>query len=326
MEKNNLDGSYERYELNPLNLPTISDDEKRKIESMSDEEIDFSDNPELDNNFFDKGLQWDSHAFKNEWLGSHVPSKIDNDEAFFLWSQKLAGTSGAFDTFWNEKGSSFLHRFYPEAFDLFSTFENRLADPLLEGLSVQKNLSKSIGRNDWPWSIHELEAMGSIGLEYDTKENSIKADHSVIKFGLVNPMEHLALLFFLLKKALGVYLSLEQRKVFLIPTHPQALNSTEKWNFEISLTEESDTFLTALSRNINLGSVRILVPKLFDSWLGMRKAYDSRDRWKSFVRFDEVMEFSKKENPFYILNQPIPRFHRVKKGSEIHFVSSEMVA
>lgn len=304
-----------KFTLDPERPPVLTESMKKKLENLRDEDLDYSDIPESSDEALKNASAWNKEAFEREWSFPNHPSNADLRESYSLWSKEIAGISGRFENFWNHKAFAFLNRYHPDVFDRYSTFNQMDAGSLLpERTEAAKELVRGLSRTNWPWTMHASDTMGAVGMEGDPKTGSSDVRRSVIVFGLVQPMEHLALLKYIEKKEVTLKIDLEKRNVLLVPLPSGGREREGDASFYFFYPDEpvSNMQAEALSRNLRdpeHSSIQVMIPVLYDSWLDMRHAYDQSRPWKSFVRFDEVLRIGEKVWA--------PRMFRLNSGEKV---------
>ena len=289
------------FTLAPHNPPTLSDAARKRLEGLRDEEIDYSDISEVSDDILNQALRWEREGFRMEWTGRKKPSQRDFEASYFLWTREVSEMGGRFENFWNIKASAYLHRYHPNIFDRYHTFNRKEAGSIPEWPNILKKLSGGLSRADWPWSLHEADTMGAVGVEIDPQTGTPDERRSVIVFGLIQPMEHLAFLGYLKRKEMTISVCLRERKVLLTPLPSGGVESEGDSSFYFIYGDDpiSKSHAESLARNLGRTedtSIQIMIPVLYDSWLTMRDSYDKSRPWKNFVRFDEVLQWQERSS------------------------------
>lgn len=274
----------------------LTEEERNRLSSLRDEEIDFSEIPESDDDFLAQGTRWNRHAFEREWIDRRRLSRADLELSYLLWTLKPEKTTLSFETFWNLKAYAFLKKFHPDAFALYPSFGKSVGRMIIDR---SEKLAVNLSKNSWPWSLHHADTMGSVGVAIDPESRNPIPNCSMIAFGLLDPMEHLAFLHFVRRKDIAVLLNPETQTVNLTPLPGGGKEKEEDSSFPFHYNNDPNSlrFAAYLEKNLGhrtAGQVTILIPCVYESWLEMRKSYEESRPWKNYVPFAEVLRFGTK--------------------------------
>jgi uncharacterized protein (DUF4415 family) len=81
-----------RYKLDPTNPPKMTDEEKARFDAIRDEDIDYSDIPELDDAAWEKAMSWDE--FMKQMNAPKKSVTIRYDAEVIEWFKANAAKDG----------------------------------------------------------------------------------------------------------------------------------------------------------------------------------------------------------------------------------------
>lgn len=198
--------------------------------------------------------------------------------------------------YWNAIASVFLHYHWAKAFERFSSFKTKEADPFLfesydffysltrnfppkgvegsySGVEFERLLSILKIKAYWPWLYHACDVMGTVGKGISVSNQEI----FTVVLGLGLPMEHLAFLMAVQRNP--SYLTVrDDTFVTFVYDGTEEDRTIGEFSFRLPETSENRTLISKLKETLSNvpENVRILIPDKYSLWSSMRRTYDVR--------------------------------------------------